>query len=75
MFRCLNEIEKELEVLPNSSGVLERCRACHQQQSIIDAIREPETYATNGSRLVANLGTELERAYFHGSDGTDDMHL
>src|SRR6187551_3228869 len=73
--RCLTEIENELEVLPNSAGVLERCRACHQEQSIIDAIREPETYATNGLRLVADLSTELERAYFYGSDGTDGMHL
>lgn len=75
VYRCLNEIEKELEVLPNSPEALELCRACHQKQSIVDAIAEPETYATSGLGLVAALSAGIERTYFYGSYGTEGMHL
>lgn len=75
VYRSLNEIEKELEVLPNSAEALDLCRACHQAQSIVDAIREPESYATNGLALVAALSSGIERTYFYGSYGTEDMHL
>jgi len=75
VYRCLNEIEKELEVLPNSLELLELCRACHQAQSIVDAIAEPEAYAKNGIKLVAELNSGLERTYFYGADGAEHMQL
>jgi uncharacterized alpha-E superfamily protein len=75
VYHCLNEIEKELAVLPNSPEALELCRSCHQAQSIVDAIREPEAYATNGLARVASLGSAIERTYFHDAHGTEDMHL
>lgn len=75
VYRCLVEVEAELETLPNSPEVLELCRACHQKQSIADAVAEPEAYATEGLARVAALSTAMEETYFHGSFGGDGLNL
>lgn len=75
VYRCLVEVEAELETLPNSPEVLEPCRACHQKQSIADAVAEPEAYATEGLARVAASSTAMEETYFHGSFGGDGLNL
>ncbi|HEU5077364.1 MAG TPA: alpha-E domain-containing protein [Polyangiaceae bacterium] len=73
VYHCLNEIEKELEVLPNSPAALQLCRACHQTQSSVDVAVYPETYARRALELVVELNNEIERTYFHGASGNEPM--
>lgn len=63
---CLTAIEEELETLPNSVQPLRACRACHQTQSIVDAIRQVEAFANAGLGHLSELSREIERSYFHG---------
>ncbi len=64
VYYCLTSIERELETLPNSVQVLESCRACHQEQSVIDAISHAGVFATGGLARLAELSDTIDQTYF-----------